>query len=111
MFWNFFSVLDYFIERKQFPVYSLNTDKPSFAVFLVLVALILTSLHHHISILKESLILSFDFLCLKKRVWFYCENQFVSRVFQLILVKSLIVFVCVWVGVCVYKRQGSPLGF
>ena len=33
-----------------------------------------------------------DFLCLKKCVWFYYENQFISRVFQLILVKLLIVF-------------------
>ena len=38
-----------------------------------------------------------DFSCLKKRVWFYCENQFISRVFQLILVK---LFVCV----CFYNN-------
>ena len=37
-----------------------------------------------------------DFLCLKKRVWFYWECLLISCVFQFILVKLLIVFcVCV----------------
>ena len=35
-----------------------------------------------------------DFLCLKKRVWFYWECLLISCVFQLILVKLLIVFLC-----------------
>ena len=37
------------------------------------------------------------------KLWFYCENQFISRVFQSILVKLLIVFfVCVCVCECVF---------
>ena len=33
-----------------------------------------------------------DYLCLKKRAWFYWECLLISCVFQLILVKLLIVF-------------------
>ena len=37
-----------------------------------------------------------DFLCLKKRVWFYWECFLISCVFQLTLVKLLIVFFCLY---------------
>ena len=45
-----------------------------------------------------------DFLFLKMRVWFYCENQLISNGFELILVKLLIVFLCVFIII----RQVSP---
>ena len=46
-----------------------------------------------------------DFLYVKKCA--YCENQFISCVFQLILVKLLIVLFCF---VFTIIRQGFPLG-
>ena len=37
-----------------------------------------------------------DFLCLKKRISFYWECLLISCLFQLILVKLLIVFLCMF---------------
>ena len=45
-----------------------------------------------------------DFLCLKKRFWFYWECLLISCEFQLIPVKLLFFYVFIII------RQGSPFG-